>query len=283
MNKKIITIAIILLSFFNTSFASKNIINTENIIEKYWKEPFYFYQENKKVNVKLDWWWKIKYHVNRKSIDRNNNKIELPRLSWQVNYLYELIWKNNLIKLSKSGVLYIFWNTQKFWVFESYKAPFWAAEKYFEWEKNDIIEIENYLTIGNVDNINIYSDKNQKTKIVIEPFNNELLWTMFTSWVDSYENTRLTIFDDLELPNNLTVWVNYLGNTKKYENIKTKYKAQKYLVKNWKWNEYISVILMPYYEVEIDLREWSNDIRLTYTKYKRNSNPLYFYDYEIYE
>ena len=275
----IILITLIFSCFFSYTFASNNIIDTKANMEKYWDLALFYYDFG--INTDFLWEWEIQNVESSKLIytgSNQSNSVKLPRLSWEVKIISEKLWKDNFIKLTKAWIISIEWSTNKFSTYESYTAPFWVAEKYFDSDENDLVETKWY--IANISKyMNLSSESNQTNKIIVRPFDNDELWTRFTSWLE-WPTPKLVIYDDIYLPINMNLDISNDDFSKQNLKPEVKYDFQKYLITNDDWTESYSYIMIPYYVFDVDVKKWKNKIKIYYNEYIWTSSTISIYEYD---
>jgi len=271
-NKSVIFFVVLLVFFilWNTSFAKT--IDTRDLLKKYQREALYI---NDNVKISFDWDFETRYYKISKSFYWWFDTIKLPRLSWIVKDIADKIWKDNFIKNVKLWVILVEWNLLKFWKYQWYNPPYWASPDYFDWKDTEEVETK-WVIINVAKYTKINNEKKQKWKVIVEPFDAEIIWTAFNS---SRERPvpKLTIYDEISWLINLRLsltpdWVNTLPI--RYGKPKIKYKLQKYLVdittrEDKKPKTTFSYILIPYYEFDVDFPAWGSEVWIFYRQLKR--------------
>lgn len=248
---------------------------SSNFINIYGNNPLYI---NDDINIIFPKNLEVQNYKNQ--IIYNNSSVELPRVSPIVKYISNTIWQDKFIKLRELWTLLIEWDLLKFWKTQVYWWPYWAAEQYFDEDSNEILNIK-WNIINIIKTYKVFSN-NENIKILIEPFDKNILWTRFTSWME-WPVPKITIFDNIKLPLDLSITTNFWEwNTIYYPEVK--YKIYKYIVdipnNKWEKQTWTSYIISPYYEFNLQLPSWESELNVNYKSYKWNQNSFSIVNYK---
>lgn len=248
---------------------------SSNFINTYGNNPLYI---NDDINIIFPNNLEVQSYKNQ--IIYDNSSIELPKVSPFVKYISDSIWQDKFINLRESWILLVEWDLLKFWKTQSYQWPYWAAKHYFDEDSNEILNIK-WNIINTIKTFKVFG-KNENVKILIEPFDKNILWTRFTSWIE-WLVPKITIFDDIKLAIELSITTNSWKWNKIYYP-EMKYKIYKYIVdipnNKWEKQTWYSYIISPYYEFNLQLPSWENELSVNYKSYKWDQNSFRIINYK---
>ena len=205
---------------------------------------------------------------------RDETKLFLDKKTEILSFLVDKIWELKIKKYLDKGILNIIWYNNKTQSY-SYKD---TSKYYFNWD-NKSLESK-YFDI--YDKYIINSSKNEKVKLVINPFNkNYFMWNI-NLFEASWPYPIFSIYDNSLLPQNMVISVHetdeeaYKTNKSIPRSIfypKVKYTLQKYKIytsntieSEKQTDTKITYVFIPSYEFEIDIPKWESIVELSYFK-----------------
>ncbi|MDD3646514.1 MAG: hypothetical protein PHH06_03825 [Candidatus Gracilibacteria bacterium] len=248
---------------------------SSNFINTYGNNPLYI---NDDINIIFPNNLEVQSYKNQ--IIYDNSSIELPKVSPFVKYISDSIGQDKFINLRESGILLVEGDLLKFGKTQSYQGPYGAAKHYFDEDSNEILNIKGNI-INTIKTFKVFG-KNENVKILIEPFDKNILGTRFTSGIEGLV-PKITIFDDIKLAIELSITTNS-GKGNKIYYPEMKYKIYKYIVdipnnKGEKQTGY-SYIISPYYEFNLQLPSGENELSVNYKSYKGDQNSFRIINYK---
>ncbi len=242
--------------FQTNNIFSSNLISSEKDLEMFKKE--------RNITITIDDGFMKK---NKTEIDKNY----IPKTTEVIDLFVKKIWVENFINLLKNNKIKIFWsensckNSKKI---NQFGYSFLDYQKCF-FEKKEKLENNSYQKIKYL----INSKKKGTFLFKYYPFyskENIYLWWWEILNINKQEISTLTFIDSSLEPQNLKIgyWENIiLKPTKKYELIIFKKNS-----KNW-------FVFLPYYEFELPIKEWENNIFISSKNYISKKYDKFWSEY----